>query len=268
MADDTGLPDPANEGKGAGLDEKAKAKGLEDALVAERGKRQALETENARLTGQVEGLAAAPTAEGGGNGQPQIQEQELTPAELTQAVTDGRLTEGEAEAIRERGRERRIDRRIDEKVETTVAVRDINARVSDEIVRYRQVIPDLTDKASGAYQKLQVEFDNLLSLGDDSKDMRTQLKAARAAFGPIANLEKAAPPEARESYTETGGGAPGGEEGGGSADAWPKDTTADQKAYYNDLIGKGIYTRESAVAELKHGAERKKRKAATQRRAA
>ena len=266
MAEQTDHPDPDTEGKGAGQDQKAK--GLEAAEHAERRKRQALETENAQLRGQIEGLTAAPTADRGGNGQPQIQEQELTPAELTQAVTEGRLTEGEAEAIRERKRERRIDRRIDERVETTVAVRDINARVSDEIARYRQVIPDLNDKASSAWQKIEAEFDNLVSLGNDSKNTRTQLMAARAAVGPIANLEKAAPPEARESYTETGGGAPGGEEGGGSADAWPKDTTADQKAYYNDLIGKGIYTRESAVAELKHGAERKKRKAATQRRAA
>lgn len=264
--DDPGHSDPANESEEAG--QKDKAKGLEDALVAERGKRQALETENARLTGQIEGLAAAPTADRSGNGQPQIQEQELTPAELTQAVTDGRLTEGEAEAIRERGRERRIDRRIDEKVETTVAVRDINTRVNDEIARYKKVIPDLNDKASSAWQKIDAEFANLVSLGDDSKDTRTQLKAARAAFGPIANLEKAAPAEARETYTETGGGGPGGGEGDPPADAWPKDTTADQKAYYNDLIGKGTYTRESAVAELKRGAERKKRKAATQRRAA
>ena len=209
--DDPGHSDPDTEGKGAGQGKEPTVprKALED----ERGKRQALETENARLTGQIEGLAAAPTADRGGNGQPQIQEQELTPAELTQAVTEGRLTEGEAEQIRERKRERRIDRRIDERVETTVAVRDINARVNDEITRYRQVIPDLNDKASGAYQKLEVEFANLVSLGDDSKDTRTQLKAARAAFGPIANLEKAAVPEARETHQETGGGAPGGEEG-------------------------------------------------------
>lgn len=264
--DDPGHPDPANEGKeaGQGKEPTVPRKALED----ERGKRQALETENARLTGQIEGLAAAPTADSGGNGQPQIQEQELTPAELTQAVTEGRLTEGEAEAIRERRRERQIDRKIDEKVETTVAVRDLNTRVNDEITRYRQVIPDLNDKASAAWQKIQVEFDNLVSLGNDSKNTRTQLMAARAAFGPIANLEKAATAEPRETHQEAGGGGPGGGDGGNSGDAWPKDTTTDQKNYYTDLIGKGIYTRENAIVELKRGADRKKRKVTAQRRAA
>lgn len=255
-----------NQGQARSSEPTVPQKALED----ERGKRQALERQVAQLQGQVEGLAAASQpASGVGQGQNQQREQELTPAELRQAVAEGRLSEDEAEQIRDRQRERRINTRIDEAVENTVAVRDLNTRVNGEIGRYKAAIPDLNDKASAAYAKLQGEFDNLVGLGNDPRETRTQLMAARAAFGDIAKLETAASAEERETHQETGGGSPGGDGGGGgSDDAWPKDTTAAQKRYYNDLINKGIYTREKAVAELKRGAERKKHRAAAQRSAA
>ena len=265
MADDTGHPDPDIQGEESGQGNEPTVP--RKALEAERSKRQGLETQVANLEGQIQGLAA-PQDRAGGNGQPAQQQQELTPAELKLAIAEGRLGEDEAEQIRERQRERRTDRQIAEKVETTVAVSDLNNRVNAEIARYKVVIPDLTDKASAAYQNIQSEFNNLVSLGDDPKETRTQLKAARTAFGPIDRLEKAATPEERETHEEVGGGAPGGGETPPATDPWPKDTTAGQKRYYGDLIGKGIYTRESAIAELKRGADRNRRKAAAQRSAA
>ncbi len=215
------------------------------ALEDERHKRQSAEQQVAELRGHARGLsdaaAAAPS--------PDIPK-ELSTAELQQAVTDGRMTEAEADAIRERQSERRIETRVAEKAEVREEARAISGRASDEIGRYQKAIPDLADQASAPFQKARTEFDYLVTLGHDPRDARTELLAARSAFGDISKLEQIGQEQARETHQETGGGRDPGSEGGSREDGWPKDMPAKNRAYYEKEINKGVIAdRKAALAE-------------------
>lgn len=238
MAGENLNPDP-DEKKGEG---EPKMVPLE-ALEAERRKRQDSDTRAAELQGQVQGLTAVKT-------EPKADPpKELSAAQLRQAVDGGEITEDEAVAINTRQIEKRVTAKVTEEVETTLARRNLGERVSAEIGRYTQAIPDLANQDSAAFQKVRTEYQWLVDHGSTANDPQTELMAVRAAFGDINQLEKIGKPGERETHQETGGSAePGGE--GASKDSWPKDMSADTKRYYQDQINQGILAdRKSAVAE-------------------
>ena len=211
------------------------------ALEAERHKRQAAETSAAEYRGQVQGMTVAkPEAD---------PPKEPSIADLRQAVVEGQLTEDESEAIKARQIERRVTAKVTEEVETKLAGKNLSERVSTDIGRYKQAIPDLADSDSAAFKKVQAEFTYLTQQGYEADDPRTELIAVRAAFGDVDQLQKIKP-GTRETHQETGGHQ---EHGAESADGAPKDMPADTKRYYQDQINQGVVVDwEAAKAEFSY----------------
>jgi len=184
MTDAENGPEPKIEGEGP--DEAKEKAGQLKALEAERRKRQVLGDEVADLRAKIQDLTTPQKGE---------DEKELTSAELRQAVTEGKLSDAEADDIKDRQRERRADQQIKKTVEDTIAVRDVFNKVADEVGRYLVAVPDLEDRESPSYQRLRGEFSKLVALGYDAKDKRTELLAAKMAFGGIERLESVSGPE-------------------------------------------------------------------------
>lgn len=230
MAGENLNPDPADEGEGKPNDEIA---GLTAALKASRQKAREAETQAAEYRGRAEALEQ--TAGRRDANAPK----ELSAAELRIGVEEGRMTEDEAEAIKERQSERRIGDRLTSRFQTELVGSRLAEKVDDGIGRYKAAIPEIVDRDSVQFTKMTGEFDFLVSLGHDPKDARTELLAARAAFGSIESIEAAGKPRPRETFSETGGGAEP-DEGGERSDGWPKEMPADSRRYYQDLINKRV----------------------------
>ncbi len=214
------------------------------ALEAERHKRQAAEQSAAGYRGQVQGMTVAkPEADS------PKEESWLSAAALRQAVDEGKMTEDESEAIKARQIEKRVTAKVTEEVETKLAAQNRGERVSTEIGRYKEAIPDLTDTDSAAFKKVQTEFTYLTQQGYDANDPRTELIAVRGAFGDIDRLQKIEPGK-RETHQETGGHSDPNTE---STDGAPKDMPADTKRYYQDQINQGVVVDwEAAKAEYSY----------------
>jgi hypothetical protein len=233
----------AGEGSEGAADPK-EVEGLKAALAAEREKRQGFERELAHVKGTVEGLKSGqkPTAEP----EPRI----YTRAELRVMVDGGKITEEQMDAQLEQQLERKLEKKFKKEIDTATAETRVATTVETQIGAYIEAHPDLTDVNSDLRAKVQAEFDYLLSLGDDPKDKRTELKAIRAAVGALAPKGRKKEPEASE---ETGGSDGGTGKGGGDGDAWSKDLTAAQKAHYQKKINQGIYkgpTDKNLLAEV------------------
>ena len=86
---------------------------------------------------------------------------------------------------------------------------------------------------------MQDEFDYLIGLGHDPKDTRTQLHAARSAFGPVDLLERVNP-RPRETHNETGGRGDHSDPDT-RKDGSPKGMSAELRSDYQRRIDMGIY---------------------------
>lgn len=203
---------------------------LLNALKDERGKRQGLQTEVAELRGRIEGMASSqPKQEG---------TKELSRRELRQMVEDGKVSEDEAEDIVQRQLERRLGDRMVKALDDRLTTRQLNDKVQTEISRYKEAVPDLNDRESAAFQKVETEFQHLVSLGYDDGDPRTELLAARAAFGDPSRL-KAVKSRGRETHEETGGHAESDSDV--RTDGIPKGLTRRERDHYGKLIDRGLY---------------------------
>ncbi len=249
MAGENLNSDPAVQGEEKPEDQRTvPLKAVED----ERHKRQRLETEVAELRGQVQVLTSTRAASNGGAGE---SPKELSAADLQNAVDEGKMTAAEAIEINGRQIERRLETKLTGKFEAELEMRTTAQFVTSEIAAYQEAIPALTDRDSAEFQKLKTEYQFLVKLGDP-EDQRTELKAARAAFGDIAKLKAIKGVGQRETHQETGGGAEPSE--GGSTEGWPKGMPADTRDYYQDQIAQGaLADQKAAVTEWsykpKHG---------------
>ena len=254
MAGENLNPDPASEGDGKPKEPMVPSAALED----ERHKRQRLEVELAESRGREQGVAQANSSRPA-----DAQQKDLSAADLRVAVDEGRMTEDEAEGIRTRQSERRITSTVTASLSDQLAGQKVAERADTEIGRYKAAVPEIADKDSVQFAKLQTEFRNLVSYGRDASDPTTEALAARAAFGPIDSLEAAGRPKPRETYVETGGGRDPDEAGGDDKDGYPKDMPADSRRYYDDLIAKGaVADKAAAVKEFRYQGKHKPRYAA------
>ena len=241
MAGEDLNPDP-NETAGEGKPNEGTTVPLK-ALEAERHKRHAAETEAAELRGQVNGMATTATAKATET------PKQLSATELRQLVDDGRISDDQAQEIRDRQNAEQVKSDLRVEFNATVAADKVLERVNGEIGRYKTAVPDLLDRSSPAFAKVRSEFEDLISLGHDAEDKRTELMAARAVFGSITALEAAGKPDPRETHQETGGRGEGGE-GLSVKDGWPKDMPAKMRSYYDYQINQGaLADRKAAIAE-------------------
>ena len=219
----------------------AKEKGDEQlvplsALEDERRKRQSAERRVAEQEGYARAQAQKPASDA---------PKELTSAELQLAVDENRMTAADAEAIRDRQIERRVETRVAKRSDA----KELANAASAELGRYIQAIPDLADPGSAAFEKVKDEYNYLVGLGYDADDRRTELLAARTAYGDVSKLEKIAQPKDRETHQETGGGREPAADGATRADGWPKEMSADHRRYYEDQINQGALKDRAAALE-------------------
>lgn len=212
----------------------------------EQRQRQGLQTELAELRGQVNGLSQASQR------QPPPQEKVFNAAELRRAVDDGRMTEDESEQIKERQIETRVAAKIETRLRQELSNQTTSDRLVGEIQRYVDAIPELSDRESAQHAKLKREFDHLVGLGYDRDDRRTDVAAARAAFGDPAKIRdiKADPPG---SHQETGGSAAGALVGATRSDGWPKDMPPRHREFYENQIRSGqVPDKKAAIAAFNY----------------
>ena len=238
--DDNHQSDPEGGGKGApgSVNLEEQNRGLLQGMLAEREKRHNLEREISELKGQMEGLRAKADAP-----------KQYTRQELASLVDDGKLEQGQADQIMENQLRAKVTK---EAKDAAVAAVTSNARidrVNTEIARYKEAVPDVLNDGSAARQRVEQEFQYLVALGDDP-NAATELKALRAVYGPVDNLQKGEP--ARETHQETGGEDPDAGDDGMRTDGMPKGLTAAQRAYYKPLIGRLYKDWDEVQAELKY----------------
>ena len=158
------------------------------------------------------------------------------------------MTEDEAEVVRERQTETRIESKLTSKLENRIETQGLVTKVQGEIDRYIAAVPEITDGGSAQNARVVAEFDHLVSLGQDPKDLRTQAMAIRSAFGSIESLESAKAAKPRDGHQEIGGGAD--PDPPGDKDGADKNMPAGNRRYYQDLITRG-FIKDWAAANAK-----------------
>lgn len=168
---------------------------------------------------------------------------EYTRAGLREAVTQGRITQDQADAL--------WDQQLTKKItaEATTAARDAVttdttvAKIEAELTRYEAAVPAVKDTNSAEFKKVKAEFDYLVSIGLP-KTKQTELAAARNVFGKIDAVEAARRNTgSREHDAGDHGGGAGGDEGG-EGNVW-KGVPAEHRKYYREQISKGFYKDEN-----------------------
>ncbi len=210
------------------------------ALEDTRGKLHASERQVAALEGERKGREEASKAV-------KPEAKHLSTADLRTAIDEGRLTETQADEIRDRQIEERVTTKVSETVNATLSQHQSSTQIDAEVDRYLKALPKVDAEGSPERARVQSAFTEITKLGLPD-DQRTTLMALRNAFGPIDAVETAGPGKRpAASHDETGGSdeiADGGPTGG-----WPKAMPTANRLYYDDLIHKGIYTQETAVKE-------------------
>lgn len=231
-------PGADKQGKGAGGDGQQTQFVPMERLQEEIDKRQNLETQLAELRGTVEGLktaSAAPKTEKKPD-QPQFSR-----AQLREAVDSGRITQSEADAIWDDQQERRHSESL--KTVKNEVKQEITetAKVGGQIDRYKSLVPDLSNRTSESFKKVEAEFRYMTGELGMPNNEKTELAALRAVFGSVDVLQaKATAKDARpDTHREsTGRGAAHGDD---EKDGAPRDMPGKLKAHYQRMIDRRIY---------------------------
>jgi len=171
-------------------------------------------------------------------------EKTYTAAELNSLVDDGKLSQDDADEIREV----QLAKRVTKEVVGAVAQNSQQDRLSADLAQYAQAIPALDDPSSDETLRVKDELRYLFSVGQ-LDNVGTYLAATRAIFGPLAALKAPAgtkkKTEAHQEGSSGGGDEPAGDD---KSDKLPT-LTAKQKTYYRQKIDQGVYSDWDAVAE-------------------
>jgi len=202
-----------------------------------------LREELAELRGRVEGRDQ--------QSQNQQQPTRYTKPQLDQFVNDGRITQAQADDIWEQQRQRETEQLIDQTVASRLTEHEQTTRVVSDINAYKELVPDLMNDASDDRAKVRREYDYLVSIGQP-KGKTTELVALKQVYGPVENLR--ARLKSNSGSYEHHEDAGGGHAGYPASQQQPKDgapaeLSAAQRAYYGDLIQKGMYKDWAAVKE-------------------
>ena len=206
----------------------ARAKAAEAKLQEEREAK-------ARLEGELSVLKTAPKAE-----QPKA-EPRLTWAQLQAAIDDGKITQTQAFEYREETLKKDLDAKWEAKLRQERETHTRVTTVSSELAQYRTVLPASVTPGTPERQKVEAVFLDLVQLGYDPQDPRTELLAARQAFGSIATLKDrkaaAALPQGRETMQDI----PANGKPKSDAKDPLKTISAAQRTHYQRMIDRGMY---------------------------
>lgn len=181
------------------------------------------------------------------NPNPPKEDKVYTRAQLNAAVADERITQAEADAIWDKQQEKR-------NTDTTIQL--INQSRNDdkiqvEIDKYKAFDPDLDERTSDAYTKVALEVqEQCRLLGIQQPTLAVELNALKTIYGP-ANRLKNPQQKDRQAHqdTVTNDGDDKPKKVEVNDDGSPVGLTKDERAYYQDLINKGIYRDWNDVAK-------------------
>lgn len=186
-------------------------------------------------------------------------------AQLQQAVQENKITEEVAQQI---WADQIVDRAVKtatDTVTTTLSDTTSAARVEAEIAKYREAIPQIMDPASEQRQRVTREFMRLTAeLGYARDNLRTELVALQAAFGPIDQVVKAVKTRTEGHRDVSGDTDPGPADDDKDQDPGntpPSSMSAEERRYYEHAIRNKVYQNWGAVREeLKFANKRLRRK--------
>lgn len=186
-------------------------------------------------------------------------EQDTTPqapveyslSDLDSAVAEGRITQTQRDQIWTNQVSRHAQTIARTEAREVVAEETRNERIDTELQQYVSLHPELDKDDSSLRQRVQQEFDYLVSRGAKPKDLSTELAAVRAVLGPIERARalkqgrRVEPQPWGDTQTTRLSPQQRREE-----DAWSKIPAAN-RAHYDGLISKGVYRdRAAAIAEF------------------
>jgi len=184
--------------------------------------------------------------------------------QLSEAVQEGKITDGVAQQIWSDQNRRLAVKEARETIAGEMAAQTTAAKVDAEIGRYRDLVPQIMDQSSEQRQRVTREFHRLTNdMGFPKNELRTELAALQAAFGPIDALAKAVKPkkEGHQDVSHDDGGAEDDDKAEDPGGAAPSSLGAEEKRYYENAIGRGVYKDWGAVKEeLKFANSRVRRK--------
>lgn len=215
-------------------------------LAALNSAEQKRERELAALRTEFEDKLAKAT-------KPAEKPQSYTRAQLNAAVAASQITQDAADELWDK------QVRAEARAEATAVSTEIvtraqrKDRVDSDIAQYTALDPDILVDGSAVRNKIAREYKFLVSLGDKPSG-ETELKAIRAALGPIEQLRLAKSGRTQhETHRETGGGSGGGRGANGKTLYDKLDTG--KKEHYQKMIKAGQYKDVAEVeAELKWAA--------------
>lgn len=169
----------------------------------------------------------------------------VTRVQLNQEVTDGRITQVQADDMLMAQEKKSWLAEAEQKF-TQQRDEDQRSRQIDEgIAAYTRACPEVQQQGSDERKKVTLEYNELVRMGQPPT-FSTELLALRAVFGPADKLTELRSKRAAHSETGTGGGADGA-----PASRSLSGVAARQKAYYDERVKRGIITREDADKDLK-----------------
>lgn len=209
----------------------ARAKDAEYKLQQER-------EEKARLEGELRAVremaAAKPPAE-------PARPARYTEAQLQQMVDEGKATLGQVLAYQRDTLQLDLDRKLDEKLKSTIESTRRTATVADQLEKYKQVMPEIMQSGTTERQAYERELSFLSSLGEDPQDLKTQLKAARAAHGDPETVAKRKQTMTQQGAHDTMKDTPAAGKPVKTEKDPIKDLSPQQRAHYQRMINLGHY---------------------------
>jgi hypothetical protein len=214
----------------------ARTKDAEAKLQSEREQR-------ARLEGELEAMKRQP-AEPKTATPPRY-----TASQLQAMIDEGKATLGQVLAYQEETLKKELTAEVDKKVSETLSTHQRGNTVQSELQEYKTLVPEALQAGTPENQKVLKEFSYLVNMGYDRNDPRTEVLAARAAFGDPTSLKakrdaKAIPIGRDTMQDTTASGKPKPSE----KDPL-KDLTSRQRQHYQHMIDRGVYTGWAEVKE-------------------
>lgn len=257
-------PDPAHKGDGTPGAGQGSGEEHQETVPYERfaqvnEENRELRDQVARAEGRREGLAQTPSTPAPTEtpAQTPTEVKSFTRIELERFVEEGRIDRSEIDTILANQLRTEVRNEVRQEISTALSEHDRSTRVSSQIGRYRRALPNLDKTGTEERQRLEDEYTYLTQQMKLPPTEETELIAARTAFGPIEKVESVRPVESQPlSHNELGTGDAGPV---GNLDNQPLPNrggppaelklTVDETRYYEDLIGKNIYSGWPAVAE-------------------
>jgi hypothetical protein len=176
-------------------------------------------------------------------------------AEIQAGIDDGTLTEAGAGQIRENQRQATLANNVVSTIENRAAAKEQAAVISGEVNKYIDAFPEVKVEGAAQREKVEKEFTDLVNIGYDKDDPRTELLALKSAFGPTSMLSRTSNITAHETHQEGGSGigdngaSKAGDRQLGDPSSAPAGLTPRQHAHYEGLIQRGLMGNWNEVRE-------------------